>query len=151
MGARSTAASVVRHVGGVAVEAFLVAALVATVALVFSPVYAPAKFLSGTETTLAAKGGHHAAASVAGCSVTPDAVSVGGLYTVSGGGYAPNLPVMVKSQDSVGSQYLSTVTDDTGSFSVRSYASWSGQYNVSVYDMSGPKATLVGSCSFAAD
>jgi hypothetical protein len=80
MGARSTAASVVRHVGGVAVEALLVAALIATVALVFSPVYAPAKFLSGTETTLAAKGGH-AGAKATGATITVPDGTFGGTTT----------------------------------------------------------------------
>ena len=60
MGARSAAASVVRHVGGVAAEATLVAALVATVALAFSPVYAPAKFAAGTGGAFAASGGKNA-------------------------------------------------------------------------------------------
>lgn len=54
MGARSAAASVVRHVGGVAAEATLVAALVATVALALSPVYAPAKFVADTGAARAA-------------------------------------------------------------------------------------------------
>lgn len=151
MGARSTAASVVRHVGGVAVEATLIAVLVALIALAFSGAYAPAKFLAGTDQALAAKGGHRGAAATLACSVTPDPVSVGGQYTVSGGGYQPDLRVMVQSQDSVGSQYLGTTTDSAGAFSVSSYASWSGTYNVSVFDMSGSKPALVGSCTFTAD
>ncbi len=53
MRARSAAASVVRHVGGLAAEALLIAALVAAVALFFSPVYAPAKFLAGTDNAFA--------------------------------------------------------------------------------------------------
>jgi hypothetical protein len=72
MGARSAAASVVRHVGGVAAEATLVAALVATVALALSPVYAPAKFMSGTQTTLAAKGGSTHAKSTGATITVPD-------------------------------------------------------------------------------
>lgn len=85
MQARSAAASVVRHIGGAAAEALLIAALVALLALVLSPVYVPAKFLAGTETTLAAKGGNHAGtysiAIVGPAGAAPTVVRYGSVVT----------------------------------------------------------------------
>ena len=48
MRATSTAASVVRHLGGVGAQALIVFAIIAAILLALSPVYKPADFLAGT-------------------------------------------------------------------------------------------------------
>lgn len=55
MKALSAAASVVRHMSGAAAEATLVAAIVAAIALVLSPVYGPARTITGADGAEAAK------------------------------------------------------------------------------------------------
>ena len=81
MRARSAAASVVRHVGGVAAEATLVAALVATVALALSPVYAPAKFVSDTGKAEAASKNSYSITLVVTVGAAPTAVTYGSSVT----------------------------------------------------------------------
>jgi hypothetical protein len=54
MRAASTAAWVVRHVGGVGAQALLVFAIIVAILLALSPVYKPADFLAGTRDARAA-------------------------------------------------------------------------------------------------
>lgn len=83
------------------------------------------------------------------CAVTPNPATLGGQYTVNGAGFRANELLFVQVADSRGSQYLPTSSDSSGSFSVGSYASWTGIYNVSVFDNTNPKKTvLVTTCSF---
>jgi hypothetical protein len=49
MRAVSTFASITRHLGGVVTQALLIAAIVALMALLLSPVYRPADWIAGTE------------------------------------------------------------------------------------------------------
>ena len=70
MRAVSSAASGVRHVLGVSVQALLIFAILAAILLAFAPVYKPADFLAGTGSVLAGKG--QAATSGASISI-PDA------------------------------------------------------------------------------
>jgi hypothetical protein len=59
MKALSGAASVARHSLGAVTEALLIAAIVAALALALSPLYGPARFITGTGSVDAAKGGGH--------------------------------------------------------------------------------------------
>ena len=80
MRAGSAIASSTRHVLGVAMEALLIAAIVATVALALSAVYKPAGFVAGVDDAHAASRGvtiafANAAARTAGWPAAGDAVS----------------------------------------------------------------------------
>jgi hypothetical protein len=57
MRAFSIAGSGVRHVAGVAAQALLIAAIVAIVALVLSPLYQPASWIAGTDRAAAGRMG----------------------------------------------------------------------------------------------
>ena len=63
MRAVATAASVVRHSMAALSEAFLVAAIVAAIAIAFAPLYHPASDLAGTGIAVAGKGGGNATGS----------------------------------------------------------------------------------------
>jgi hypothetical protein len=54
MRAASTAAWVVRHVGGVGAQALIIFAIIAALLLALSPIYEPADFLAGTRDARAA-------------------------------------------------------------------------------------------------
>src|SRR6266516_7902006 len=113
----------------------IAATSVAALALMFTPGAA-----------LAARGGNHA--QNAAC--TAANTTVGSQYTIFGSGYAAGQILNVWAQDSHGTQAFMPAADANGNFAVSSYASWSGAYNVSVYDPSGPKSTLLATCSFQA-
>lgn len=85
------------------------------------------------------------------CSVTPNPVAVGGIYTVTGSGFTAGDPLSVFVSDSVGTNLFIPAADANGNFSVSSYASWSGGYTVSVYDTSGRKPVYEAGCSFTAN
>jgi hypothetical protein len=86
MRAARSAASIVRHAGGAATEALLVAALIGALAIAFGPVYAPASFLSGAGGAEAASGSSVWVTELAGLAPT-SGLSYGAHFTV---GYKTN-------------------------------------------------------------
>jgi hypothetical protein len=150
MGARSTAASVVRHVGGVATEAFLVATLVATVALVFSPVYAPARFLAGTETTLAAKSTAATLYVVFPNAATSATVDYGVAYTVTGCGYSPGSGgVTVVVQSPVAISFAGQLPDSNGCIAISNFSTQGpGTYYLSSYQTIRHRSQVMAKTAF---
>ncbi len=107
-------------------------------------------------TAFAAKGGNTAPGhghggsgtpSAGVCSVTPNPVALGGMYTVNGTGFNPYEMVQVQVSDSHGTQVLFPPIDGTGTFTATSYSSWAGTSTATVYD-SGKTLLKVTSCSF---
>jgi len=83
MRATSTVARGTRHIVGVGLQALLLAAIVATVALAMSAFYKPAGFVAGVDDVAAARGGKPAL-TAAGSSITIDAgsnLNLGGSVT----------------------------------------------------------------------
>ena len=98
-------------------------------------------------TAMAAKGGK-VTGGYGACSVTPEAVPVGGVYTITGSGFKSGQLLNVYVQDPLGTQAFMLLGDSAGGFSVSSYAAWSGASKVSVYDNGGRSLVYLTSCSF---
>jgi hypothetical protein len=98
-------------------------------------------------TTFAAKPGP-APSTTATCSVTPNPVAVGGLYTFTGTGFRAGELLGVMVTDSHGTQAFNLQADAAGVAAVSSYASWAGTSKVTVNDIGGRKKIFLTSCSF---
>jgi len=131
---------ILKHAAGAVLEGTLIAALI--VGLVAG-------------TTLAARGGKAGGGgggTTGGggtCSVSPSVVALGGLYSISGSGYKAGELLNVWITDSHGTQSLFPPVGADGTFTATSYASWSGDSVVKVYDNSGRKMVYLTSCSFS--
>ena len=145
MGAGTRFSLGTRHVVSAVLEAVLIVATVLALVFAYAAVTRTGPFGAGS--VLAAKGGHHSPAGVAGCNVTPDPVARGGMYTVSGGGAPTDAYLNIWVTDSHGTTVLLSPVAADGTFSASSYASWSGTSTVTVKDISG-KVTVLTTCSF---
>lgn len=148
MRAVSAAAAAARHLAGVSLQALVIFAIIAALLLALSPIYKPAEFLAGTSTVEAAKPG--SAASLT-CRATPDPVSVGGIYTISGSGYPTGKQLVIEVTDDHGTLVLFTGAKSDGSISASAYASWSGDHSVRIKDNSRRKPAVIGTCAFSVD
>lgn len=81
MKAVPAATGAMRHVGGVAAQALLIAAIVALLALVLSPLYAPAKTITGAADVNAGRNGAGSSIVVVGAETARVAAMYGGEVT----------------------------------------------------------------------
>ena len=114
MRAVSTAASAARHVTGVAAQALLIAAIIAAVALVLSPLYQPANWAIGTDPAAAARPDR----STASLEANPHQVGRGQAFAVNGTGYQTGKQTWVKVDTATSTGYYSASVDAAGNLSV---------------------------------
>ena len=150
MRARSAAASVVRHVGGAAVEATLIATLVATVAIALGPVYAPAGSLAGLGTANAAPKSGATITAVFPYASSSDSYPYATPYVVTGCGYDPaNGGVTVVVQSPEAYSFAGGLPDSAGCVSVTNFSTQGpGTYYLTAYQTVRHKSQVMAKSSF---
>jgi hypothetical protein len=133
-----------RHVAGVGLQALLVAAIIATVALAMSAIYKPAGFVSGVDT---ADAGRSRAWLDLGGSDLRTAASAD--YTVVGGDFDPSMAVHIVLSEPYCCRFFPVTPDADGGIRFSTTASAPGTYLVEAYQrLNGRKLTLMAKLSF---
>lgn len=80
--------------------------------------------------------------------VSPNPNTIGGQYTISGGGFVNLTYMTVYVIDSHGTQVLFPPRDAAGNFSITAYSSWPGTSTVQINDQIRNKLKVVTRCTF---
>ncbi len=107
-----------------------------------------AALVAGTAFAGKPGGGGGGSTTSGSCSVSPNPVTRGGSYTVSGWGLPANTFVNVNVTDSVGTSVMMSYTSSTGTLSVNGLSAWSGTSKVTIVGQSGKKSYTYATCSF---
>jgi len=143
-----TVASGARHFTGVALQALLIAVIVAALALALGPVYRPADFIAGTDSAAAAKGGRTAAS----LDASPHQVARGERFNVHGSGYTTGQATWVKVVTPTSTGYYAAGVDAAGNLSVGLELWDSGHASLTALQMgSNGRWSVMANCSVEVD
>ena len=93
-------------------------------------------------------GGTHVGRGDPPCTATPNAVTVGGAFTISVSGLAPDRPLNVDLSYPDVMQVFGVGSDNSGNLSLTENAFEAGAVPVTIYDIGGNKPVIVSTCSF---